>query len=90
MNAKLTELHGTEKTALVMAEHNLDRAPVNKEFDSIIVVENIPQISCKSGKMEKLETILRSIFGRFGEIVNIYFAMEKDGKEQRMKRSRTN
>ena len=80
MCAKLTELHGADQTELIMTEHNLDRSPVNQEFDSVILVENIPQINANSGKMEKLETILRNIFRKFGEIVNIYFAKEDDGK----------
>lgn len=68
------------KAERIMAQHNSDTPHLDREFDTIIVVENIPQIDPKGGKMEKLENVLRKIFSRFGYIVNTYFAKENPGK----------
>ena len=62
-----------------MAQHNSDTPILDKDLDTIIVVENIPQIDPKGEKMEKLENVLRKIFSRFGFIVNTYFAKENPG-----------
>ncbi|KAI6659042.1 Eukaryotic translation initiation factor 3 subunit B [Oopsacas minuta] len=73
---KLKEIHKPNEAETIMLHHRLESPEVSKEFDSIIIVENIPQIDPKGEKMEKLEIILRKIFSRFGKIVNIYFAKE--------------
>jgi translation initiation factor 3 subunit B len=45
-------------------------------IDSVVVVDNIPQVGPE--KQEKLKSMIRKIFGKFGKIQTEYFPMEND------------
>ena len=46
-------------------------------IDSVVVVDNVPKVG--SERMEKLQNVLRKIFGKFGKIQTEHMPMD-DGK----------
>ena len=48
-------------------------------IDSVIVVDNIPSVG--KDRFEKLQNVIRKIFGKFGKIQTEHFPInEEDGK----------
>ncbi len=45
--------------------------------EKIIVVDNAPKVG--PDRMSKLETVLKKVFGRFGEIVDEYYPKDENG-----------
>lgn len=47
--------------------------------ESVIVVDNVPRV--EPDKLEKLQSVINKVLGKFGTIVNQYYPMnESDGK----------
>ena len=46
-------------------------------IDSVVVVDNVPQVGPE--RLEKLQSVIRKIFSKFGEIKNEFYP-EADGK----------
>jgi len=47
--------------------------------ESVIVVDNVPRV--EPDKLEKLQSVINRVLGKFGTIVNQYYPMnEEDGK----------
>lgn len=46
-------------------------------IDNVIVVDNIPQVGPE--RLEKLKTVIKKLFSKFGKVVNDFYP-EEDGK----------
>lgn len=54
-----------------------DRPQEADGIDSVIVVDNVPQVG--PDRLEKLKNVIHKIFSKFGKIINDYYP-EEDGK----------
>lgn len=54
-----------------------DRPQEADGIDSVIVVDNVPQVG--PDRLEKLKNVIHKIFSKFGKITNDYYP-EEDGK----------
>ena len=56
----------------------LDKKPVLEEgIDSIVVVDNVPMVG--EDRLDKLKSVIRKVFSKFGKIVNEFYP-EENGK----------
>lgn len=46
-------------------------------YDGIIIVDGAPKVEPK--RLEKLQSVIEKIFGKFGEIVHKYYPQGEDG-----------
>ena len=55
----------------------LSKRPVeDMSLDSVIVVDNAPQVG--PDRMNKLKTVLKKVFGRFGTVLTEYYPVDED------------
>ena len=56
----------------------LKEEPVeDTNLDNIIVVDNAPKVG--PDRLERLKSVLKKIFGKFGKIVNEYYPLDDSG-----------
>lgn len=56
----------------------LEQRPKESDsLDTVIIVDNIPVVG--PDRLDKLKTIIRKVFSKFGNVVNEYYP-ENDGK----------
>ena len=60
-----------------MADLLKDKPVEETGYDCIIVVDNAPKVG--ADRMGKLKTVLKKVFGRFGEIVSQEYPVDEDG-----------
>ncbi|KAK2708007.1 hypothetical protein QYM36_015632, partial [Artemia franciscana] len=54
-----------------------ERPQENDQFESVLVVDGIPQVGPE--RFEKLQNVIKKIFGRFGDIISEYYPKNEDG-----------
>lgn len=69
----LAFLHSSELLGDVLK----DRPQEADGIDSVIVVDNVPQVG--PDRLEKLKNVIHKIFSKFGKVINDYYP-EEDGK----------
>ena len=60
-----------------MADLLSKRPAEDKSLDNVVVVDNAPQVG--PDRMNKLKTVLKKVFGRFGTILTEYYPVDEDG-----------
>ena len=56
----------------------MDQRPNESDsLDTVIIVDNVPVVG--PDRLEKLKTIIRKVFSKFGNVVNEYYP-EENGK----------
>ena len=49
-------------------------------IDSVIVVDNVPQVEASGTKLPKLQNVISKIFGKFGKLINEHYPAHEGGK----------
>lgn len=63
---------------VLLADLMKDRPHKTEGFDSVIVVDGVPQVGPE--RFEKLQSFITKIYSKFGEIVNEYYPKNENGQ----------
>lgn len=60
-----------------MADILAQKPTMDNLFDGVIIVDGVPKVEPK--RLEKLQSVIEKIFGKFGQIVHKAYPQDEDG-----------